>query len=119
MDLLARLITSEVGYSNAYDPLDYEQACYLTGSVVINRMKHEKFPDTLEEVIYQHSGDTYQYAVVPNGAINRPYDDVAYEIAEELLTVGTTVDESCIYQANFVQGSGIYRQIGSLFFCYE
>ena len=115
IDLLARLITAEVGYSTAYDPTDYEMACYLTGSVVINRMVHEQYPETLEEVIYQPG----QYAVVNNGAINRPYDDIAWEIAEELLTCGTTVDPAIIYQANFRQGSGVYQQIGNLYFCYE
>ena len=115
IDLLARLITAEVGYSTAYDPTDYEMACYLTGSVVINRMAHEQYPEALEEVIYQPG----QYAVVNNGAINRPYDDIAWEIAEELLTCGTTVDPAIIYQANFRQGSGVYQQIGNLYFCYE
>ena len=115
IDLLARLITSEIGYSTAYDPLDYEEACYLTGSVVLNRMKSEKFPDTLQGVIYQPG----QYAVVDNGMINRPYDEVAFEIAEELLTYGTTVDESIIYQSLGIQGSGVFRQIGKTYFCYE
>lgn len=115
IDLLARLITSEIGYSTAYDPLDYEEACYLTGSVVLNRMKSEKFPDTLQGVIYQPG----QYAVVDNGMINRPYDEIAFEIAEELLTYGTTVDESIIYQSLGIQGSGVFRQIGKTYFCYE
>lgn len=115
IDLLARLITAEVGYSTAYDPLDYELACYLTGSVVLNRMKHEQYPDTLEGVIY----DPGQYSPTWNGSINRPYDDTAWEIAEELLTYGTDIDESVIFQANFEQGSGVYQEIGNLKFCYE
>ena len=115
IDLLARLITAEVGYSTAYDPLDYELACYLTGSVVLNRMKHERYPDTLEGVIY----DPGQYSPTWNGSINREYDDTAWEIAEELLTYGTDIDESVIFQANFEQGSGVYQEIGNLKFCYE
>ena len=55
IDFLARLITSEFGYSNNYSPKDYERGCYLTGSVVINRLKNPKYPNTLEEVIYQTS----------------------------------------------------------------
>lgn len=115
IDLLARLITAEVGYSTAYDPLDYELACYLTGSVVLNRMKHEQYPDTLEGVIY----DPGQYSPTWNGSINRPYDDTAWEIAGELLTYGTDIDESVIFEANFKQGSGVYQEIGNLKFCYE
>ena len=115
IDLLARLITAEIGYSNAYDPVDYEQLCYLTGSVVINRMKSEKFPNTLEEVIYQPC----QYQCVSNGHINREYDEVAWEIAEELLACGTTIDESVLFQSEFFQGSGVYATIHNQYFCYE
>ena len=118
IDLLARLITAEVGYSTAYDPLDYETACYITGSVILNRMKHEKFPNTLYGVIYQCE-PTLQYQCTVNGHIERPYDDIAWEVAEELLTYDTKVPEDVIYQANFPQGSGIYAQIGKLYFCYE
>lgn len=115
IELLARLITAEAGYSSAYDPLDYEEICYLTGSVVINRIKSEKFPDTLQEVINQRG----QYQCVENGHINREYDDTAWEISEELLLYGTEIDETVVFQSEFRQGSGIYRQIGNQYFCYE
>lgn len=115
IDLLARLITAEVGYSQNYDPHDYEDMCYLTGSVVLNRINHEDFPDTLREVIYQ-SG---QYQCTWNGHIKRAYDDVAYEIAEELLAYGTTVDPDVVFQAEFSQGSGCYKQIKNMRFCYR
>jgi len=115
IELLARLITAEAGYSSAYDPLDYEELCYLTGSVVINRIKSEKFPDTLQEVINQRG----QYQCVVNGHINREYDDTAWEISEELLLYGTEIDEAVVFQSEFRQGSGIYRQIGNQYFCYE
>ena len=115
IELLARLITAEAGYSSSYDPLDYEELCYLTGSVVINRIKSEKFPDTLQEVINQRG----QYQCVTNGHINREYDDTAWEISEELLLYGTEIDEAVVFQSEFRQGSGIYRQIGNQYFCYE
>ena len=115
IELLARLITAEAGYSSAYDPIDYEELCYLTGSVVINRIKSEKFPDTLQEVINQRG----QYQCVVNGHINREYDDTAWEISEELLLYGTEIDEAVVFQSEFRQGSGIYRQIGNQYFCYE
>lgn len=115
IDLLARLITAEVGYSQNYDPLEYEQIVYLCGSVVINRVKAEKFPDTVGGVIHQ----TGQYQCVANGMISRPYDDIAYEIAEELLAYGTEIDEAVVYQSEFPQGSGIYQKIGNQYFCYE
>lgn len=116
IELLARLITAEQGYSNNYeDEEEYEERAYLTGSVVINRINSDKFPNSLQEVIYQPN----QYACVTDGHINREYDSIAYEIAEELLVYGTTIDEGCVFQAEFLQGSGVYRQIGNTYFCYE
>jgi hypothetical protein len=116
IELLARLITAEQGYADNYeDELDYEERAYLCGSVVINRMKSDKFPNTLQEVINQPG----QYQCVSNGHINKEYDDIAWEIAEELLVYGTTIDESIVFQAEFQQGSGTYRKIGNTYFCYE
>jgi hypothetical protein len=116
IELLAKLITAEQGYADNYeDELDYEERAYLCGSVVINRMKSDKFPNTLQEVINQPG----QYQCVRNGHINKEYDDIAWEIAEELLVYGTTIDESIVFQAEFQQGSGTYRKIGNTYFCYE
>lgn len=109
IDLLARLMTAEQGYDA--DEMDY----YLTGSVVINRMKSNKYPDTLQDVIYQDG----QYQCVENLHINRPYDEVAYQVAEELLVYGTNVDEQVVYQSEFKQGSGIYDKRGNTYYCYR
>lgn len=35
--------------------------------VVLNRLRDNTFPDTVEEVILQHSGDIYQFSPVANG----------------------------------------------------
>ena len=109
IDLLARMITAEQGYGA--NETDY----YMTGSVVLNRVASSKFPNTVRDVINQ-SG---QYQCVTNGHINREYDDVAWEVAEELLTEGTTIDGKVVYQAEFTQGHGIYTQRGKTFYCYE
>ena len=108
IELLAKLITAEVGGAD-------EEASYLCGSVVINRMNSEKFPNTLEEVIYQKG----QYQCSWNGALNKDYTDLSWEIAEELLLYGTTVDPSVVYQSEFAQGGGVFRKVGNQYFCYE
>jgi hypothetical protein len=108
IELLARLITAETGGTDEY-------LSYLTGSVVINRMKSDKFPNTVFAVIYQKN----QYECTWNGHIYKPYTDLAWEIAEELLTYGTTIDESVVYQSEFTQGGGVFQQIGRTYFCYE
>lgn len=109
IDLLARLLTAEQGYDA--DEYDY----YLTGSVVINRVISEKFPNSIYNVIYQPG----QYECTWNGHIKREYDMVAWEIAEELLTEGTQLDERIVYQAEFKQGSGVYEKRGRTYYCYE
>lgn len=108
IELLARLITAETGGTDEY-------LSYLTGSVVINRMKSDKFPNTVFAVIYQKN----QYECTWNGHIYKPYTDLAWEIAEELLTYGTTIDESVVYQSEFTQGGGVFQRIGRTYFCYE
>ena len=116
IELLARLITAEQGYADNYDDeMEYEERAYLCGSVVINRIKSDKFPNTLQEVVTQ-SG---QYQCVTNGHINRPYDDIAFEIAEELLVYGTTIDEDIVFCSEFEQGSGVFKKIGNTYFCYQ
>ena len=109
IDLLARLMTAEQGYGA--DERDY----YLTGSVVINRMNMERYPNTLQDVIY----DDGQYQCVENGHINRPYDEVAYQVAEELLVYGTEIPEDVIYQAEFIQGSEIYDKRDRTYYCHQ
>lgn len=109
IDLLARLLTAEQGYGA--DEMDY----YMTGSVIVNRIKSEKFPNSLYEVVFQ-SG---QYQCVTNGHIDREYDEVAWEVAEELLTEGTQLNERIVYQAEFEQGNGVYTKRGRTYYCYQ
>ena len=108
ISLLARLITAETGGTDEY-------LSYLTGSVVINRMNNPSFPDTLFGVIYQQG----QYECTWNGHIYRPYTDLAWEIAEELLTYGTTIPENVLFQAEFQQASGVYQKVGNTYFCWK
>ena len=119
IDLLARLITAEQGYVTSYEigSAKYDEILenyYLCGSVVINRINSPLYPDTLHEVINQIG----QYSVVPSGAINKPYDDVAWEIAEELLVYGTEIPSNVLGQSQFRQMDGVYRQVGNQIYSY-
>lgn len=108
VELLARLITAEVG-------IDDEERSYLCGAVVLNRIKSKDFPDTLRDVIYQPG----QYQCTWNGHIDRDYEDIAYEIAEGLLTDGAEgVPSNVLWQAEFKQADGVYKKIGNTYFCY-
>ena len=115
LDLLARLITAEMGASWVSD----EMQLYV-GSVVINRMNHELFPDTLYDVIYAKG----QYSPTWNGAINNTPDERTIENARQLLERGSVLPANVVFQANFPQGDGTYYEyydevLGTTtYFCY-
>ena len=113
IELLASLIYYEQGEPET--PED-EERCYLTGCVVLNRMASPEFPDTLEGVIYQ----TGQYACINKIRNSGYYGDICFEIAEGLLTYGVEdVPENLVFQAQFQQGSGVYKKIYNQYFCYR
>ena len=109
VDLLARCITAEMGYNQ--EPYVY----YLAGYVVWNRMKSDDFPDYLVDVIYQDG----QYQCTWNGHIEREPDDVALDVANDLLLNGTNIPEDVVFQAEFKQGNGTYEYINNTYFCYK
>lgn len=111
IELLARLMTAEQGYGAD------EKLYFYTGSVVLNRVASDRFPNTIREVVYQKN--PLQYECTKNGHINRPYDDVAWEVAEALLIDGSVLPVDVVYQAEFKQGSGVYEQVGRTYFCYK
>ncbi|SFR56950.1 cell wall hydrolase [Anaeromicropila populeti] len=39
----------------------------LVANVVLNRVKSKKFPNTVEKVVFQHSGSSYQFSPVKDG----------------------------------------------------
>lgn len=108
VDLLARLIWSETGILGC-------RSMYFTGSVVLNRMASPEFPNTLREVIYQRG----QYAVTWNGGIDKePSKDAVY-IARDLLENGSWLPHDVVFQAEFIQGSGVFEKIGNTYYCYR
>lgn len=106
IDLFARAIWNETGILGT-------KSMYYTGSVMLNRVKHKLYANTLEGVIYQ-SG---QYAITWTGLINRPAPEEAYEIARDLLYNGSILPDGVVFQAQFEQGDYTYDQIGNTYYC--
>ncbi|HAQ08766.1 MAG TPA: cell wall hydrolase [Bacillus bacterium] len=73
--LLARLVHAEA----EGEPFVGKVA---VAEVVLNRVEHEKFPDTIEEVIYQKNA----FEPVQNGSINEPANKESIKAVEEALT---------------------------------
>lgn len=120
---LSRIVQLECGSSFI---TDWHQV--LTATVVLNRVHSDKYPDTVEGVIFQ----TGQYA--PSGKVtsttptDRVYENCKYALVnygEILSRFGNEViPADVLYQANFTQGRGTYHSIyvpelrSTTYFCY-
>lgn len=108
--LMAHVINGEAGSDYLSDTLRM-----YVGSVVLNRVASEDFPDTIEEVIYQKG----QYACTWDGNFDREPTEASWEVAEKLLEEGSVLPEAVVFQASFKQGSGVYEKIEGQYFCYK
>lgn len=101
---------------------DDERKALLTGIVVMKRVRHKKFPNSIKGVISQNDDGRYQYSTWRDGTIQncRP-SEMCMELAEEILRFNLAEDypDGLIYQSEFPQGSGVYEQIGHEYFCIE
>lgn len=96
-----------------------DETLLLTGIVIMKRVKSTECPDTIEGVIT----DTrygIQYACYWNDAWQKyQADERSYEMARAILEGELEKDypDELIFQAEFPQGSQIYRHIGNQYFC--
>lgn len=115
VDLLARLIYQEAGCD--WIP-DY--VILWVGSVALNRVESDLYPDTLYEVIY----DPGQYAPAITGSINRPANERCRLLAEFLLREGSLLPPNVLGQCGWPTGNGIYATYydeilnTTIYFCY-
>ena len=103
VDLLARLIMCEMG-SNGHP----DEQLYNVGSVILNRVKDGRFPDTVRGVIYQ-SSPCWQYAPARDGTLEtaKPTER-CYTIAIDLLANGSRLPADVVWQSTTPQGSAVY-----------
>jgi len=112
--VLSHIINAECGDDNC----SHEQRI-ATGSVVINRVNSDIYPDSVREVVFQ-SG---QYSPTWNGSFDKEPSEDSVEVAKLLLTEGSQIPENCLFQAEFPQGSGTYQTFetiyGTTYICYR
>lgn len=102
LDLLARLIYSESGGES------YETKLKV-GSVVMNRVESDKFPNTIHDVIYQEkqfSVTTYKL----NGVvmIDRPANEESIKAAREILENGSVLPADVqVFYADYCKESWV------------
>lgn len=105
--VLAHVIAGEA------QPYSNEEQLYV-GSVVLNRVSHPEFPDTVKDVVFE----TGQYSCVTDGNYNREPTDRNWENAKWLLENGSILPEEVVYQSRGRQGKGLYLKTKWHCYCY-
>lgn len=114
--LLSKIVHAEAGSSWLT-----EEHRRLVASVVINRVNSPEFPNTIYDVIYQKG----QYSPVRTNYFSnlKPSKRCVFS-ALNILANGSIAPRDVVFQANFRQGSGVYKSIydsklGTTYFCYS
>ncbi len=63
MDILCRIVQAEAGGEDVRGKI-------MVADVILNRVENPRFPDNVEEVVFQCSDGVYQFSPVGNGRIN-------------------------------------------------
>ncbi|WP_312643958.1 spore cortex-lytic enzyme [Hydrogenoanaerobacterium sp.] len=110
--LLARVISAEARGET------YEGQVAV-GGVIINRVKHPSFPNTLSGVIYQPGA----FTAITDGQINQPVADSAYRAAKDSMN-GWDASGGAIYYYNpdktsnqWMRTRPVIKRIGKHLFC--
>lgn len=90
--VLSHIISAEAGNCG-------EEMLIGVGSVVLNRVADDRFPDTIEEVVFQ-TEPTIQYQPTVDGSYWKEPTEDAMKVAEMLLEKGSQFPADVIYQSN-------------------
>lgn len=105
--LLAHLIAGEA------QPCDDMEQRYVA-SVVLNRVADSRFPNSLENVIFQKR----QYACIPDGNFYRQPTERNWANARWILENGSILPGNVVWQSGGKQGRGVYLKTPWHYFCY-
>ena len=111
---LAHIINAEAGDENCT-----HEHRIAVGSVVLNRVASDIYPDTIQDVVFQPG----QYSPTWDGSYDEEPSEDSWAVAEMLLTEGSQLPENCLFQAEFTQGTGVYQTFktiyGTTYICYR
>ncbi|MEE0266055.1 MAG: Ig-like domain-containing protein [Acutalibacteraceae bacterium] len=115
---LAAVIWQEAGSTYCSDNLQL-----MVGNVVLNRVKSNQFPDTIRGVItskYAYGMMYWNGVSIPNATdpITKSAIERCYANAEKLLDGYRILPDNVVFQAGFVQGSGVHAVESGQYFCY-
>ncbi len=95
IDLLAKLVYAEARGEGI-------EGMLAVADVVLNRVKDERFPDSIKDIIFQKG----QFESVHNGSINMKPNEDAYEAVRKALNGENIVEDAVFFwQPNFVRNA--------------
>lgn len=111
--VLSHIISAEAGNCS-------DEMMIAVGSVVLNRVDDDRFPNTIEEVVFQNN--PVQYSPTVNGTYYNEPTRGAVEVAQMLLEEGSQIPSDVVWQSNFPQGTETWDTIKSpwgsvMYFC--
>lgn len=115
---LAAAICREAGGSS-------EETQLLVANVIINRVNSPSYPNTIRGVLTQHMqyGMMWKYGVSFPSWATKSIKNQCYEVAQRILDGERVCPENVVFQAEFKQGSGVYKSITengtTMYFCYK
>ena len=92
-EILLKIVEAEAGGED-------EIGRMLVASVVLNRMGHEKFPDSIKEVVYHNVNGTYQFSPVASGRLIRARVSDETIAAVEKVLLGIDHSEGALFFAS-------------------
>lgn len=98
-----------------------EEIQLLVANVIINRVNSSLYPDTIYEVLtqYKQYGTMWKYGVSFPDWADEKVKEQCYSVAQRILEGERYCPENVLFQAEFEQGSGIFKQFGDdYYFCY-
>lgn len=112
VNLLARIISAEARGETYTGQV-------AVGAVILNRIEHPSFPDSLSGVIYEPGA----FTAVTDGQFNQPVSDSAYKAAKDALN-GWDPSGGAIYYYNpaktsnkWIRSRPVIKRIGNHIFC--
>ena len=111
-------------YNEAGGDMCSDETRLLVGYVILNRVNSSKFPNTIREVLEakRQYGEFYWTGVKFADRSSKPEEqnavERAYEIAKRVLSEPSTIPETVVFQAEFEQGTGVYKYQDGIYFCH-
>lgn len=110
--LLAKVIYAEATEHPDLRIIDRQ----YVGAVVMNRLRSGYYGNQLSSVVYARN----QYACIYSSKFKKTPPQECIEIAKYLLNGETYgVPSNVFYQAQFRQGSGLWKKVGVHYYCYR